>query len=85
MNKDTYGLRVTVIALAVHPLWRSEEGLKAGGPKAFGYVMFFELGVSIADFNLFFFEFFYSLQHDFEPVGEYREPRSVIEEYGRKH
>ncbi|KAF8806685.1 putative hydantoinase/oxoprolinase [Phlegmacium glaucopus] len=53
-----YGLRVTVIALAGHPLWRSKEGLEAGGPIAF------------------------DLQHTFVPVGEYREPRSVIEEYG---
>jgi len=54
----TYGLRVIVIALAGHPLWRSKEGLEVGGPIAFG------------------------LQHTFVPVGEYREPRSVIEEYG---
>jgi len=54
----TYGLRVTVIALAGHPLWRSKVGLEDGGPIAFG------------------------LQHKFVPVGEYREPRSVIEEYG---
>ncbi|KAF8957579.1 DUF917-domain-containing protein [Flammula alnicola] len=32
----SYGLRVTVIALAGHPLWRSENGLKVGGPSAFG-------------------------------------------------
>lgn len=36
---DTYGLRVTVIALAGHPLWRSKKGLEAGGPNAFGYVL----------------------------------------------
>lgn len=27
---------VTVIALAGHPLWQSEHGLKVGGPAAFG-------------------------------------------------
>jgi len=54
----TYGLRVTVIALAGHPLWCTKEGLEAGGPIAFGF------------------------KHPFVPVGKYREPRSVIEEYG---
>ncbi|KAF9553636.1 Hydantoinase/oxoprolinase [Agrocybe pediades] len=53
----TYGLRVTVLALAGHPLWRSEKGLKRGGPPAFG------------------------LTHTFSPIGDYIEPRSVIEEY----
>ncbi|KDR80342.1 hypothetical protein GALMADRAFT_242719 [Galerina marginata CBS 339.88] len=53
----TYGLRVTVIALAGHPLWRSELGLRVGGPAAFG------------------------LGHTFKPIGDYREPVSVIEEY----
>lgn len=28
-----------VIALAGHPLWRSEKGLKVGGPFAFGFVI----------------------------------------------
>jgi len=28
-----------VIALAGHPLWRSENGLEVGGPSAFGYVI----------------------------------------------
>ncbi|KAJ3515024.1 hypothetical protein NLJ89_g2022 [Agrocybe chaxingu] len=32
----TYGLRVTVMVLAGHPLWRTEMGLKVGGPAAFG-------------------------------------------------
>ncbi|KAJ6612262.1 hydantoinase/oxoprolinase [Mycena sp. CBHHK59/15] len=31
-----YGLRVTVIAMAGSPLWRSEAGLRSGGPAAFG-------------------------------------------------
>ncbi|EPQ56795.1 hypothetical protein GLOTRDRAFT_92967 [Gloeophyllum trabeum ATCC 11539] len=53
-----YGLRVTVIALAGHPLWSTKEGLKTGGPGAFG------------------------LDLPYMPVGEYREPVSVIEEYG---
>ncbi|KAF5322650.1 hypothetical protein D9619_002211 [Psilocybe cf. subviscida] len=54
----TYGLRVTVIALASHPLWRTTEGLKIGGPLAFG------------------------LEHEYVPLGEYLEPKSVIAEYG---
>ncbi|CAA7263047.1 unnamed protein product [Cyclocybe aegerita] len=33
----TYGLRVTVIVLAGHPLWRTEAGLKVGGPAAFAF------------------------------------------------
>ncbi|KAF8903926.1 hypothetical protein CPB84DRAFT_1746030 [Gymnopilus junonius] len=53
-----YGLRVTVIAMAGHPLWRSEKGLRDGGPAAFG------------------------LNHAFNPIGDYIEPRSVIEEHG---
>lgn len=32
-----YGQRVTVIAFACHPLWRSEAGLDLAGPAAFGY------------------------------------------------
>ncbi|KAI0746879.1 DUF917-domain-containing protein [Daedaleopsis nitida] len=31
-----YGLRVTVIALAGHPSWTTPEGLRCGGPEAFG-------------------------------------------------
>ncbi|EIN06702.1 Hydantoinase/oxoprolinase [Punctularia strigosozonata HHB-11173 SS5] len=31
-----YGLRVTVLVLASHPLWTTERGLENGGPKAFG-------------------------------------------------
>ncbi|KAF8583161.1 Hydantoinase/oxoprolinase [Ramaria rubella] len=31
-----YGLRVTVLALAGSPLWTTPEGLKNGGPEAFG-------------------------------------------------
>jgi hypothetical protein len=32
-----YGQRVTVIALRCDPVWRSERGLRAAGPRAFGY------------------------------------------------
>ncbi|TFK65188.1 DUF917-domain-containing protein [Pluteus cervinus] len=52
-----YGLRVTVIALAGHPLWRTPIGLQTGGPQAFG------------------------LDHNYEPIGEYKVPDSVIREY----
>ncbi|TFK39114.1 hydantoinase/oxoprolinase [Crucibulum laeve] len=52
-----YGLRVTVIGMAGHPLWRTPRGLAVGGPAAFG------------------------LGHPFIPIGEYRTPKSVIEEY----
>ncbi|KAF2018408.1 DUF917-domain-containing protein [Aaosphaeria arxii CBS 175.79] len=31
-----YGLRVNVIALPAHPLWKTERGLKVGGPEGFG-------------------------------------------------
>ncbi|KAJ6577349.1 Hydantoinase/oxoprolinase [Mycena capillaripes] len=33
----SYGLRVTVIAMAGSPLWHSEAGLRSGGPAAFGF------------------------------------------------
>lgn len=33
-----YGLRVSVIALRAPPQWVTPEGLKMGGPRAFGYV-----------------------------------------------
>ncbi|THU86391.1 hydantoinase/oxoprolinase [Dendrothele bispora CBS 962.96] len=52
-----YGLRVTVIALAGSPLWTTEEGLKIGGPTAFG------------------------IDEPYVSIGEYKTPRSVIEEY----
>ncbi|HEY1643665.1 MAG TPA: DUF917 domain-containing protein [Streptosporangiaceae bacterium] len=32
-----YGQRVTVIAFACHPIWRTPAGLEAAGPRAFGY------------------------------------------------
>jgi DUF917 family protein len=32
-----YGQRVTVIAFACAPVWRTEEGVAATGPRAFGY------------------------------------------------
>ncbi|KAL0941345.1 hydantoinase [Colletotrichum truncatum] len=53
-----YGLRVNVIALPAHPLWKTEKGMPVGGPKAFG------------------------LDMPFVGVGEYTEPRSVIEDFG---
>lgn len=31
-----YGLRVSVIGLPAHPLWKTEKGLKVGGPEGFG-------------------------------------------------
>lgn len=34
-----YGLRVSVIALPAHPLWKSEKGIKVGGPEGFGFKM----------------------------------------------
>ncbi|KAA8650855.1 hypothetical protein EYZ11_004704 [Aspergillus tanneri] len=34
-----YGLRVSVIALPAHPLWKTERGLKVGGPVGFGLAM----------------------------------------------
>ena len=32
-----YGQRVTVIAFACDPIWRTEKGIAAAGPRAFGY------------------------------------------------
>ncbi|KAL7914076.1 hypothetical protein GGI35DRAFT_475910 [Trichoderma velutinum] len=34
-----YGLHVNVIALPAHPLWKSEKGIKVGGPEGFGFKM----------------------------------------------
>ena len=34
-----YGLRVNVIGLAAHPIWRTERAVKVGGPKGFGLNM----------------------------------------------
>ncbi|KAF7585300.1 hypothetical protein BBP40_011296 [Aspergillus hancockii] len=34
-----YGLRVSVIALPAHRLWKTAEGLKVGGPEGFGLQM----------------------------------------------
>ncbi|KAG6358264.1 hypothetical protein INS49_014148 [Diaporthe citri] len=53
-----YGLRVNVIGLPAHPLWKTEKGMPVGGPKAFG------------------------LKIPFVGVGDYTQPRSIIEEFG---
>ncbi|KAL4874959.1 hypothetical protein BJY04DRAFT_172168 [Aspergillus karnatakaensis] len=34
-----FGLRVNVIALPAHPLWKTEKGLAVGGPRGFGLDM----------------------------------------------
>lgn len=34
-----YGLRVKVIGLPAHPLWKTEKGMPVGGPQAFGLKM----------------------------------------------
>ncbi|KAL5356246.1 hypothetical protein BJX96DRAFT_186202 [Aspergillus floccosus] len=34
-----YGLQVHVIAMAAHPLWRTERAMKVGGPEGFGLQM----------------------------------------------
>ncbi|KAI0170963.1 hypothetical protein BJ166DRAFT_208485 [Pestalotiopsis sp. NC0098] len=55
-----YGLRVDVIALPAHPLWKSEAGLKVGGPEGFGLDMpfvgveqsFAEVRSVIDEFNI---------------------------------
>ncbi|KAF5571065.1 Hydantoin utilization A [Fusarium phyllophilum] len=31
-----YGLRVNVVALPAHPLWKTDKGMKVGGPEGFG-------------------------------------------------
>ncbi|KAK7417608.1 hypothetical protein QQX98_004429 [Neonectria punicea] len=40
-----YGLRVNVVALPAHPLWKTDRGMKIGGPEGFGLKMPF-VGVS---------------------------------------
>ncbi|KAH8655435.1 hypothetical protein BX600DRAFT_469632 [Xylariales sp. PMI_506] len=55
-----YGLQVSVIGMPAHPLWKTEKGLKVGGPEGFGLGM------------------------PFKEVGEYVQPRSVIEEYNHE-
>ncbi|KIJ29231.1 hypothetical protein M422DRAFT_37035 [Sphaerobolus stellatus SS14] len=40
-NEYRYGLRVTVMALAGSPLWTTPEGLRNGGPAAFGLSLSF--------------------------------------------
>jgi hypothetical protein len=37
-----YGQRVTVIAFACAPIWRTEAGIKAAGPRVFGYDIDYE-------------------------------------------
>jgi DUF917 family protein len=34
-----YGLRVTVIGMPAHPLWKTDKGLAVGGPEGFGLKM----------------------------------------------
>ncbi|KAH6609812.1 hypothetical protein Trco_003158 [Trichoderma cornu-damae] len=34
-----YGLHVNVIALPAHPHWKTEKGIKVGGPEGFGFKM----------------------------------------------
>ena len=36
-ERIAYGQRVTVIAFACDPVWRTEKGLAVAGPRAFGY------------------------------------------------
>ncbi|GKU08117.1 hydantoin utilization protein a [Fusarium langsethiae] len=36
-----YGLRVNVVALPAHPLWKTDKGMKVGGPEGFGLKMGF--------------------------------------------
>jgi DUF917 family protein len=37
-----YGLRVSVIGMPAHPLWKTEKGLKVGGPEGFELEMPFK-------------------------------------------
>jgi DUF917 family protein len=36
-ERIAYGQRVTVIAFACDPIWRTEKGIAVAGPRAFGY------------------------------------------------
>lgn len=42
-NELRYGLRVSVIAMPAHSLWKSAEGMDAGGPASFGLDMEYKL------------------------------------------
>ena len=36
-ERISYGQRVVVIAFGCDPIWRTERGITAAGPRAFGY------------------------------------------------
>jgi hypothetical protein len=36
-DRIRYGQRVVVIAFGCDPIWRTERGIAAAGPRAFGY------------------------------------------------
>src|SRR6266576_2225616 len=44
-----YGQRVTVIAFACDPVWRTERGIAAAGPRAFGYDLDYQPVEELAD------------------------------------
>ncbi|ESU07083.1 hypothetical protein FGSG_01733 [Fusarium graminearum PH-1] len=43
-----YGLRVNVVALPAHPLWKTDKGMKVGGPEGFGLKMGYVVSVVLA-------------------------------------
>ena len=76
-----YGLQVTVIGLACDPRWTTPDGLKLGGPHAFGYVS----GAFHRQFSLLTCtQLTHSLDVPYVPIGKYSKPRSVIEEYRQR-
>ena len=44
-DRIRYGQRVVVIAFGCDPIWRTERGITAAGPRAFGYDFDFVPGV----------------------------------------
>ena len=53
-NRVSYGQRVVVIAFGCDPIWRTERGIAAAGPRAFGYDFDFvpveELAAAVRDY-----------------------------------
>lgn len=88
-----YGLRVHVIALVGSPQWTEGEGLRNGGPEAFGYVCLellyrVLLSAPLSIINLMATgEYSYLPIHRLDitcvPAATFREPMSVIQEFNQ--
>jgi hypothetical protein len=71
-----YGFRVWVIALRSPPQWLTPEGLKVGGPRAFGYVFFFYIEMKLMS------RFRIDMDYNGVSTGAYEPPKSVWEMFG---